>query len=397
MAIELAAQRKASKGVVGVESFQGRLRLRLPRQVYAGKQKYLSLGLDDTTENRVLANGKAKQIEADIAYERFDPTLAKYRPEYLKPVNQVDNQLLNQPDLLELWDKYTEYRKPQLQLTTLKAFYAPFRNHIAKFPTKSLNDAIAIRDYIIANIAADTGKRLLVRLNACCNWAVESGLIAKNPFIGMAKQIKLKSKSDDEDIDPFTLEERDIIIAAFESHPQHKRYAAFIKFLFFTGCRPSEAIALQWKHITPDLSTITFCEAFTKGIRKDTKNHKARRFPVNSKLRELLESIRPDNYCSESLVFPSSTNKPMNWDNFQRIWRGANNKGKKYIGIVTQLVEQGKIERYRNPYQTRHSFATLALQNGLTLPDVARLIGNSPEVCLKHYASSLRNLQVPEF
>jgi len=37
------------------------------------------------------------------------------------------------------------------------------------------------------------------------------------------------------------------------------------------------------------------------------------------------------------------------------------------------------------------------LQNGLTLPDVARLIGNSPEVCLKHYASSLRNLQVPEF
>lgn len=345
----------------------------------------------------MLANGKAKQIEADIAYERFDPTLAKYRPEYLKPVNQVDNQLLNQPDLLKLWDKYTEYRKPQLQLTTLKAFYAPFRNHIAKFPTKSLDDAIAIRDYIIANIAADTGKRLLVRLNACCNWAVESGLIATNPFIGMANQIKLKSKSNDEDIDPFTLEERDIIIAAFESHPQHKRYAAFIKFLFFTGCRPSEAIALQWKHITPDLSTITFCEAFTKGIRKDTKNHKARRFPVNSKLRELLESIRPDNYCSESLVFPSSTNKPMNWDNFQRIWRGANNKNKKYVGIVTQLVEQGKIERYRNPYQTRHSFATLALQNGLTLPDVARLIGNSPEVCLKHYASSLRNLQVPEF
>ncbi len=176
MAIELAAQRKASKGVVGVESFQGRLRLRLPRQVYGGKQKYLTLGLDDTPENRVLANGKAKQIEADIAYERFDPTLAKYRPEYLKPVNQVDNQLLNQPDLLELWDKYTEYRKPQLQLTTLKAFYAPFRNHIAKFPTKSLDNAIASRHYIIANIAADTGEKLLVRLNVCCNWAVESGL-----------------------------------------------------------------------------------------------------------------------------------------------------------------------------------------------------------------------------
>ena len=77
----LSAQSKASKGSVGIESFQGRLRLRLPRQVYGGKQKYLSLGLDDTSENRVLANAKAKQIEADIAYERFDSTLVKYRPQ----------------------------------------------------------------------------------------------------------------------------------------------------------------------------------------------------------------------------------------------------------------------------------------------------------------------------
>jgi hypothetical protein len=110
MAIELAAQRKASKGVVGIESFQGRLRLRLPRQLYGGKQKYLSLGLDDTPANRTIAEAKKKQIESDIAKDVivvgiFDRTLAKYRPEYLKPVNQVDNQLLNQPDLLELWDR----------------------------------------------------------------------------------------------------------------------------------------------------------------------------------------------------------------------------------------------------------------------------------------------------
>jgi hypothetical protein len=107
MAIELAAQRKASKGVVGIESFQGRLRLRLPRQLYGGKQKYLSLGLDDTPANRTIAEAKKKQIESDLAKDVivagiFDRTLAKYRPEYLKPVNQVDNQLLNQSDLLEL-------------------------------------------------------------------------------------------------------------------------------------------------------------------------------------------------------------------------------------------------------------------------------------------------------
>jgi integrase len=63
-----AKQRLVSlyKGSVGVESFQGRLRLRLPRQLFDGKQKYLTLGLPDTQVNRKAAEAKAKLIEADI-------------------------------------------------------------------------------------------------------------------------------------------------------------------------------------------------------------------------------------------------------------------------------------------------------------------------------------------
>lgn len=69
---------KAPKGTVDIEVFQGRLRLRLPRQLFGGKQKYLTLGLPDTDFNRKAAAAKAKLIESDIALERFDPTLEKY-------------------------------------------------------------------------------------------------------------------------------------------------------------------------------------------------------------------------------------------------------------------------------------------------------------------------------
>jgi hypothetical protein len=31
-------------------------------------------------------------------------------------------------------------------------------------------------------------------------------------------------------------------------------YAPFVEFLFLTGCRPSEAIGLQWKHVISDYS-----------------------------------------------------------------------------------------------------------------------------------------------
>ncbi|MCC5624498.1 DUF3596 domain-containing protein [Nostoc sp. CHAB 5715] len=72
---------KASKGTVSVESFQSRLRLRLPRQLYEGTQKYLTLNLADTPENCQLAEQKAYQIELDIASGSFDETLAKYKPQ----------------------------------------------------------------------------------------------------------------------------------------------------------------------------------------------------------------------------------------------------------------------------------------------------------------------------
>jgi len=92
--LAMSVQKKGSKGSVGVESFQGRLRLRLPRQLYGGKQKYLTLGLDDTLQNRKLASAKAKEIEADIVYERFDLTLSKYRPQNASPTRvSAENSL----------------------------------------------------------------------------------------------------------------------------------------------------------------------------------------------------------------------------------------------------------------------------------------------------------------
>jgi hypothetical protein len=69
---------KASKGSAGIESFQGRLRLRLPRQLYEGSQKYLTLGLADTPENHHIAEQTAHQIELDILSGEFDKTLTKY-------------------------------------------------------------------------------------------------------------------------------------------------------------------------------------------------------------------------------------------------------------------------------------------------------------------------------
>jgi integrase len=116
---------KSPKGFVGVESFQGWLCLRIPRQLFNGKQKYLTLGLPDTQVSRKAAEAKAKLIESDIALERFDYTLAKYgKPQ--SPILTVVESIQPQSgsNLAELWERYTEIRSKKVSETTLKLNYA---------------------------------------------------------------------------------------------------------------------------------------------------------------------------------------------------------------------------------------------------------------------------------
>lgn len=387
---------KAAKGTVGVEKFRGKLRLRLPRQIFSGKQKYISTGLEDTPENWKRVQSKAWTIEEDIARGNFDPSLAKYRL-------QSHLKLIVPPNLNELWQKYTQYKSTQVEETTLRLNFQRVTSHINKLPTQLLNDSTKIRDYLVNNNSSYTAKRILTQMNACCNWAVKSGLIEVNPFQGMAQEIKTpKNSSNGVDIDPFTAEERNIIINAFRQHPIYHHYTNFVRFLFMTGCRTSEAVALKWKHINNDCSKITFSEAVVnisnQKIRKGLKTEEKRNFPCNKSLQTLLVSIRPENCCNEDLVFPSLSGKEINPHTFNAfVWKGCLNKGKRYIGIVQALVDEGKIERYRPQYQSRHTFITLALENGLDVKDVARLVGNSPEVIYKHYAGRKKDLIVPEF
>lgn len=383
-------QKRSSKGSVGVETFQNRLRLRLPRQLYGGKQKYLTLGLEDTPSNRRVAEAKAKQIESDIVLEKFDDTLNKYRPDHAKLVESP--KAIN---LAELWNRYTQFKSTQVEKTTLIRDYGKIEKRIQKLPVKDLNAAVVIRDFLLKNYSAEVAKRTLKQINACCNWGVRSKLIESNPFLGMVREIKTKKPSNSSRT-PFAQSEREAIIQAFENNTycsrysplKHSYYTPYVKFLFLTGCRPEEAIALKWKYVQDN--QILFCEAVATDlrIRKDTKTHESRSFPINAQLRDLLENIKPSEVNANTLVFPARGGKEIDAHNFlNRTWKP----------IVEQLVEDGKVNQYLPQYNCRHTFITLCLEAGVSVVQIAKWVGNSPEIIMKHYAGIIKNVEVPEF
>jgi integrase len=98
-------------------------------------------------------------------------------------------------------------------------------------------------------------------------------------------------------------------------------------------------------------------------------------------------------------VFPAKRGGEINSRHFiQNAWKGGHRrKGQKiYDGIVTQLVKEGKVARYRTQYNTRHTFITMCLEAGVSVKQVADWVGNSPETIMKHYAGTIARVQVPE-
>lgn len=381
-------KKKLPIGSVGVQTFRGTLRLRLPRQLYDGKQLFIHIGLRDTPENRKQVQQKAWQIEEDIRTGQFDFTHSKYKP---TPIAALNKPL---PTLVELWDFYSQFKKSQVAVTTFKTHYqVRYANQVKNLPTQDFRDVIQIRDWLLKNFTVDTAKRVLTQLSSCCRWAVKSGLIPNNPFAGLSAEIRAgKRKS----IYPFTKAEVGTILEAFQNHPKHNHYHAFVMFLLLTGCRPGEAVALCWNHVSQDCSAITFAEAISLGIRKDTKTHTVRSFPCNERLKELLLTIRPDNPKSEELVFPARNGKAIDVSRFNhKVWKGDKSAG--IVGIVSQLVQEGKMLRYRPLYNCRHTFITNCIEANVPVAQVARWVGNSPEIIYKHYCGITASHTVPTF
>lgn len=97
-------------------------------------------------------------------------------------------------------------------------------------PTRSLDEAIKIRDWVVANKSPDAAKQLLTLIISCCDWSKKSGLIPENPFEGMSQEVKVPKSStkSEEAIDPFSPEERDLVIQTFAKAPLDMIFERFV-------------------------------------------------------------------------------------------------------------------------------------------------------------------------
>lgn len=368
------------------------------RKYYPGRQKRTSTGYKILDSNgridKVNADAVAEKVHkmnVDLIHGYFDETLVKYE---LKNLVSIDGGKKPEPTLLELWEKFKEYKEPQLSKTHFRQEWnRTYSNAIKAAVEKTDKTPIEIRNHIVSNLCSEHAKNILARLEEAYQWGIQHDIVEKNPFIGMAKEIviKKKQKTDSDEFDEFedtrafTVDEMNIIIEYFENNIKIKHWADYVKFLFYTGCRLGEAAALRWKHILPDCRVIRFTESYNSEFRitKSTKTETTRIFKCHNKLQNLLLAIKPDDAKPDELVFKSKLGKQINPKLFGRVWRGHSERG--INSVIYKLIEQGKVRTYLKPSATRHTFVTHQVDADKPCHVVAAWVGNSADVIWKHY------------
>ena len=224
--------------------------------------------------------------------------------------------------------------------------------HFQGRPLSSLN-AGELMVYVTGRgNAPSTVAREINSINAALRYAkdvgfdVPEGLTLKRPQVDDARTRWL------------TASERDRLIAACDPTIQR-----LVTFLFFTGARLGEAFDLTWEMVAEDTVYLTTRKGRSKARR-------TRGIPLTSKAMDAV-GIRPEGAADDDFVFPAPRGGRWLRQHFYPHWRRA--------------CETAGVRDFR-PHDCRHTFASLLIQSGVGLREVADLLGHSQLTMVMRYS-----------
>ncbi|OAI84924.1 tyrosine-type recombinase/integrase [Pseudomonas putida] len=223
-------------------------------------------------------------------------------------------------------------------------------------------------------------RNAITRLSTILEGAVREGLIQKNP----AAILDLPKRSKKE-IDPFTLDEANAIIARLYQHKHWPSliYAAFFEFVFFSGLRLSEALAVRWDAVDLEKKTVHVKRTVAQGVVEErTKTGKDRFVLLNDRALHAIEYAkeyaerrkdRKGKVTEMPYVFPPSKSS--------EYVKQTSDLHKQWVPVLNELGI-----RRRPPYNCRHTYATICLMSGLNPAFIAQQLGHSVQMLLSTYA-----------
>lgn len=247
------------------------------------------------------------------------------------------------------------------------------------FPASELTPA-ALKTWIQnQKTTLKTIRNQLSFLRSSLDEAITDGVLQINPIYLVTASRYRSKETETEDayvVDPLTPAEVDALLIS----AGNKQWENLFRFAIHTGMRSSELCALRWKDIDFIQRTAHVQSASVAGITKGTKTKAGtRKVELTDEAMLALTSQKPFSFMKDATIFEVPKTGAA--------WANANAIRKK--AWVPTLRKAGI--RYRNPYQTRHTFATRLISRGANLFWLASQMGHKgPEMLFRHYGRYLK-------
>ena len=221
-------------------------------------------------------------------------------------------------------------------------------------------------------------------LKRVLDYAMENEFIINNPLAYIKRSSKLFTKSKDKSTQYYSKNEREILLNyvydgySKKEEASSKFMVTFLHVAFLTGARTGEIMALTWDDIDFEKELIYIDKSIRRGITSTTKTDTNRKIPMLDRLNVVLQEWKLQTHGK--YVFPVP-NKGTPYKDSRAI------VDSKFKPLLKKLDIP-----YKKLYNTRHTFASIAVEHGVSLPTIATCLGHSSIATTQQFYVRMGNL-----
>lgn len=329
---------------------------------------------DGMTKNKRLSGFRTKK-EAEKAF-------AKYVSNYKRDPSKIGKATFS-----EVYEEWLEYKKERTKTGTYYA-YKSLYDAILKdfFGAMQLDDITPLVIKELQSLILQKGyskgyyKNIRNTLNNVYTYLQRYYNYPNNPIANIEPLRFPNEKKKEKQV--WSVEQFNTFIEYVDDEP----YRALFTFLFYTGCRKAEALALTWDDIDFDNATVTINKTYTRKVRgvpyKIENTPKTDSSIRTIKLPGIVINALKSPYFDVREVFVFGDKAPLPENTLRR-------RLERYLD---RAIEENSSLPRLTFHEFRHSHASLLISNGISIVTVSKRLGHSSiNETLKTYAHLMEN------